>query len=54
MDCKSQITQITNQVIDIFATLVQSGPKHARRGIIYSPFNFLGDANSAEDINAII
>ena len=49
-DCKFQITQLTSQMDNIFATLDQTDPKHSKRGIIHSLF---GDANSAEEINAI-
>ena len=46
--------QLTSQINNIIATLDQTGPKHARIGIIHSLFNFLfGDPNSAEEINAI-
>ena len=39
---------------NILATLDQTGPKHAKRGLIDSLFNFLfGGPNSAEEINAI-
>ena len=54
VDCKFQIMQLTSQVDNIFATLDQTGPKHAKRGIIHSLFNFLfGSPNCAEEINAI-
>ena len=39
-DGKFQITQLTSQVDDIFATLDQSNSKHTKRGIIHSLFNF--------------
>ena len=46
--------QLTSQVHNIFATLDQTNPKHAKRGIIHSLFNFLfGDPNSTKEINAI-
>ena len=46
--------QLTSQINNIFATLDQTGPKHAKRGVIHSVFNFLfGDSNSTEEINAI-
>ena len=52
--CKLQIMQWTSQISNIFCTLDQIGPKHTKRGIIHSLFNFLfGDPNSAEEINAI-
>ena len=48
-DCKVQIMQLTNQVDNIFAILDQSNPKHTKRGIIHSLFNFLfGNSNSAK------
>ena len=54
VDCKSQITQLTRQINNIFATLNQNGPKHAKRGIIHSLFNFLFcDQNSSEEISTI-
>ena len=54
MDCKFQITQLTSQVNNIFATLDQTNPKHTKRCIIHSLFNFLlGDSNSAEEFNVI-
>ena len=54
MDCKSQITQLTTQINNIFATLDQTDPKCAKRGNIHSLFNFLfGDPNSSAEINAI-
>ena len=53
-DCKSQMTQLTTQVSHIFATLDQTKPKHAKRGIMHSLFNFLfGDPNSLADINSV-
>ena len=53
-DCKSQITQWTTQINNIFSTLDQTGPKHANRYIIHSLFNFLfGDVNSSAEIKAI-
>ena len=53
-DCKVQIMQLTKQVDNIFATLGQSNPKHTKRGIIHSLFNFLfGNPNSAKEIKAI-
>ena len=53
-DCKSQITQLTSQINNIFATLDQTGPVHTKRGIIHSLFDFLfGNPNSAAEINAI-
>ena len=53
-DCKSQITQLTTQINNIFATLDQTGPESAKRGIIHSLFNFsFGDPNSSAEINAI-
>ena len=40
------------QINNVFATLDQTGPKHAKRGIIHSLFNFLlGDPNSSAKIN---
>ena len=54
VDCKLQIMQLTSQINNIFATLDQTGPKCAKRGIIHSLFNFLfGNPNSSEEINAI-
>ena len=54
VDCKFQITQLTSQVDNIFATLNQSNPKCTKRGIIYSLFNFIfGNSNSAKEIRAI-
>ena len=48
MDCKFQITQLTSQINNIFVTLDQTGPKHAKRGVIHSLLNFIyGDLNSA-------
>ena len=48
------VTQLTSQVDNIFATLDQTGPKCAKRGIIHSLFNFFfGDPNSTEEINAV-
>ena len=53
-DCKSQITQLTTKVNHIFATLDQTNPKCAKRGIIHSLFNFLfSNLNSSADINSI-
>ena len=53
-DCKFQITQLTSQVNNIFATLDQNNPKCTKRGIIHSLFSFVfGDSNSAEEIKAI-
>ena len=40
-DCKLEITQLTSQINNIIPTLDQSGPKHTKRGIIHSSFNFL-------------
>ena len=40
-DCKSQITQLTTKINHIFATIDQISPKHVKRGIIHSLFNFL-------------
>ena len=40
MDCKYQITQLATQVDHNFATLDQSDPKHSKRGIIHSLWNF--------------
>ena len=51
-DSKLQIKQLTSQINNIFATLDQTGPKHAKRGIIYFLFNCSFDyQNSAEEIN---
>ena len=53
-DYKFQITQLTNQVDNIFATLNQNDPKCTKRGIIHSLFTFLfDDSSSAEEINDI-
>ena len=53
-DCRFHIMQLTSQVVSILAILDQTGPKHAKRGIIHSLFNFLvGDPNSAGEINAV-
>ena len=41
VDCKFQIMQLTSQVDNIFASLDQSNPKHTKRGIIPSLFNFI-------------
>ena len=40
-DYKFQITQLTSQVDNIFATLDQSNLQHTKWGIIHSLFNFL-------------
>ena len=46
--------QLTSQVDNIFITLNWSNPKHTKRGIIHSLFNFLfGNSNSAIEIEAI-
>ena len=53
-DCKFQITQLTSQVDNVFATLEQTNPKYTERGIIDSLFNFLfGNSDSTKEINAI-
>ena len=53
IDCKLQIMQLTTQ-INKFATLDQTGPKHAKRGLIHFLFNFLfGDPNISAELNAI-
>ena len=53
-DHKSQITQLTSQVNHIFATLDQTNTKCAKRGIMYSLFDFLfGNPNSSAEINFI-
>ena len=43
MDCTFQIRQLTSQRNNIFATLGLAAPKHAKRDIIHSLFNFLFD-----------
>ena len=54
MDYKSQIMQLTRYINSIFATLDQTGPKCAKRGIINSLLNFLfGNPNSSAQINTI-
>ena len=54
MDCKSQIMQLTSQINNIIATLDQTAPKCAKRGIIPFLFNFLfGNPNSSAEINVI-
>ena len=56
-DCKSQIKQLTTQANHILTTLDQTNntnPKHAKRGIIHSLFNFLFcNPNSSADIESI-
>ena len=53
-DCNSQITQLTTQINHIFASLDQTNPKHAKRGIMHSLFYFLfGNPNSFAEINSI-
>ena len=56
-DCKSQINQLTTQVNYILTTLNQTkdtNPKHNRRCVIHSLFNFLfGDPNGSADIEPI-
>ena len=53
-DCKSQMTQLTTQVNHIFANLDHTSPKHAKRGVIYSLFNFLFvDPNSLAEIHSV-
>ena len=54
MECKSQITQLTSQVHNIFSTPDQLDQKCTKRGIIHSLFNTLfGNSNSAKEINAV-
>ena len=54
LNCKLQIAQLTSKVNSIFATLNQSNPKHTKRCIIHSLFNFLfGSSNSVREITAI-
>ena len=56
-DCKSQINQLTTKANWILTTLDQTkdtNPKHNKRGVIHSIFNFLfGDTNGSADIEAI-
>ena len=54
MDCKLQMIQLTTQINNICDHLDQTGPKHAKRSIIHSLFNFLfGDPDSSAEINGI-
>ena len=54
MDCRSQIIQLTTQINHIFATVDQTSPKHAKRGLIHSLFNFLFcNPNSSAELNSI-
>ena len=54
MDCKLQIEQLTTQINTIFATLDQTGPKCATRGVMHFLFIFLFDnLNSSAEINTI-